>query len=217
MSLTFYDASRPFIGIAVKFVCSCKVTRQFDFLPEGPIIVASNHLSWIDIPLIGLAIPRRIAFMAKSEYFRSPFHAFLVRLYGGFTVDRGTVDRTALSAALLALHNGCALGIFPEGTRSRTFQLQRGKLGTAYIALTNDASIVPVGISGTERIRNRYEKKSGLLHRPTVTVNIGQPFKLPPPRNSRPTRAEIVSGTETIMQRIAALLPEDYQGVYRGN
>lgn len=217
MPLTFYDASRPFVGIAVKFVCSCKVNRPFDTLPEGPIIVVSNHLSWIDIPLVGLAIPRRIAFMAKSEYFRSPFHAFLVRLYGGFTVDRGTIDRTALNEALSALHNGCALGIFPEGTRSRTLQLQRGKLGTAYIALTNNASIVPIGISGTEKIRTRYENKWRLFHRPAVTINIGQPFRLPPPRDSRPTRAEIVSGTETIMRKIAVLLPQEYRGEYRDN
>jgi 1-acyl-sn-glycerol-3-phosphate acyltransferase len=215
--LTFYDASRPFIGAAVKFVCSCKVNRGFETLPEGPVIVVSNHLSWIDIPLIGLAIPRRIAFMAKSEYFRSPFHAFLVRLFGGFMVDRGTVDRTALSQALEALHDGCALGIFPEGTRSRSLQLQRGKLGTAYIALTNDASIIPIGVSGTEKIRSRYENKASLFHRPEVTINVGQPFKLPSPVNSRPSRAELASGTETIMRRIAELLPEDYRGVYRGN
>jgi len=215
--LTFYDASKPFVGVAVKFVCSCNVKKAFETLPEGPVIVASNHLSWIDIPLIGVAIPRRIAFMAKSEYFRSRFHAFLVRLYGGFTVDRGAVDRTALNQALAALQDGCALGIFPEGTRSRTLQLQRGKLGIAYLALTNDASIVPIGISGTEKIRTRYENKARLLHRPPVTINIGQPFKLPPPATSRPSRAELVAGTETIMQRIAGLLPEDYRGVYRDN
>ena len=217
MSLTFYDASKPFVGLAVKFVCSCNVNRAFQTMPEGPVIVASNHLSWIDIPLIGLAIPRRIAFMAKSEYFRSRFHGFLVRLYGGFTVDRGAVDRTALHHALDAMHDGCALGIFPEGTRSRTMQLQRGKLGVAYIALTNNASIVPIGIYGTEKIRTRYENKARLLYRPPVTINIGEPFKLPPPATNRPSRAELAAGTEMIMKRIADLLPEEYRGVYRAN
>lgn len=215
MPLTVYDASRPFVALAAKFVCSCRVNKGDLTLPVGPVIVVSNHLSWLDIPLIGLAIPCRIAFMAKKEYFHSPFHAYLVRLFGAFTVDRGTVDRTALKEAFSALHNGTALGIFPEGTRSKTLQLQRARLGTAYIAITNDATIIPIGISGTEKIRSRYENKVNLFRRPKVTINIGQPFKLPPPVNGRPTRAELASGTETIMQRIAGLLPEDYRGEYR--
>lgn len=215
--MTVYDASKPFVALAVKFVCSCKVNKACPSLPPSPYIVVSNHLSWLDIPLIGLAIPCRIAFMAKKEYFQSPFHSRLVRLFGAFTVDRGTVDRTALKEAFSALHDGTALGIFPEGTRSKTLQLQRARLGTAYIALANDATIIPIGISGTDKIRSRYENKANLFRRPKVTLNIGQPFKLPAPANGRPTRADLVSGTETIMRRIAELLPEEYRGVYRGD
>ncbi|MCX5998884.1 MAG: lysophospholipid acyltransferase family protein, partial [Chloroflexi bacterium] len=190
------------------------VRNRIKALPEGPVVVASNHLSWIDIPLLGVTVPRRIAFMGKVEYFRSRFHRFILWTFDGFPVERGKVDRTALARAEEAVRNGCALGIFPEGTRSRTFQLQKGHLGTAFIALRNDAFILPVGISGTEKIRHRYQNRQQLLYRPDVLVNIGEPFKLPRVEGS-PNRKELQSSTETIMLRVAALLPEDYRGVYR--
>jgi len=152
--------------------------------------------------------------MAKKEYFQSPFHRVLVRAFGGFTVERGVVDRTALDVASMVLRDGRALGIFPEGTRSRTMQLQRGRLGAAFLAARSGAYIVPVGISGTEKIRQRYEDRRMLLRRPRVTVNIGEPFRLPL-IEAKPNRAQLAAYTETIMRRVAELLPESYRGVYR--
>lgn len=218
MSITVYDASRRPVALALSLLCQYEIKNRDVSLPEGPLIVVSNHLSWLDIPLLGVAIRRRrISFMAKREYFRSPVHAFIIRAFGAFTVDRGTVDRTAFYLADRALHNGCALGIFPEGTRSRTFQLQKGKLGVAFVALRSNAVILPVGISGTEKIRHKYQGSNRrLFYRPRVTVNIGEPFKLPQV-NGRPGRAHLASSTETVMRRIAELLPEEYRGVYRTN
>lgn len=214
--MNFYDASRRPVALALSVLCHYDITNRDVSLPDGPLIVVSNHLSWLDIPLLGVAIPRKISFMAKKEYFHSPVHAFLVRRFGSFTVERGTVDRTAFDQAAKALQDGRALGIFPEGTRSRTFQLQKGRLGAAFIALHSSAYILPVGISGTERIRQRYQGKPRLFHRPKVTVNIGQPFRFPP-LNGKPSRADLTTSHETIMRRIAELLPDDYRGVYRDN
>jgi len=216
VSPSVYGAAKPVVAVLLSGLCHWHVNNKADALPEGPVIVASNHLSWIDIPLLGVCIPQKIAFMAKKEYFYSPFHRLLLRVFGGFTVERGSVDRTALDQADEALRNGCALGIFPEGTRSRNFQFQRGRLGLAFIALRNDALILPVGISGTEKIRQRYENKSRFFSRPDVTVNIGLPFKLPRVDGSL-TRAQLVSSTEMVMRRVADLLPESYRGVYRDN
>lgn len=214
--MTLYDAVRRPVAVALSILCQYEIKNRDVSLPKEPLIVVCNHLSWLDIPLLGVAIRRRrISFMAKSEYFRSPVHAFIVRALGAFTVDRGTVDRTAFDLAAKALQDGCALGIFPEGTRSRTFQLQKGKLGVAFMALRSNAVILPVGISGTEKIRQRYQGGNRrLFYRPRVTVNIGQPFRLPQV-NGRPGRADLTASTETIMRRIAELLPEDYRGVYR--
>ncbi len=213
MSLSLYDVARRPVAVWLHILCRWRINNRIKVMPDGPVILVANHISWIDIPLLGVSIPRRIVFMAKKEYFRSPVHVFIMRIFGSFTVERGVVDRTALKLAQEALKNGAALGIFPEGTRSRTQQLQRGRLGAAYIALQNDAYILPVGISGTEKIKQRYENKRKLLHRPEVTVNIGQPFKLPK-ADGNPNRAQLASSTQTIMMRLAELLPESYRGVY---
>lgn len=201
------------VGALLRLLCRWKIKNRIKVMPEAPVVVVSNHLSWIDIPLLGVCIPRRIAFMGKKEYARSRFHAAIFRIFGGFTIERGTVDRTALKLAEKAMRDGYAVGIFPEGTRSRTFQLQRGKFGVAFVALHNDAFILPVGIAGTEKVRERYENKARFLFRPEVVVNIGQPFKLPKGDGS-PSREELASGTEIIMRRVAELLPEEYRGEY---
>ncbi|MBM4444499.1 MAG: 1-acyl-sn-glycerol-3-phosphate acyltransferase [Chloroflexi bacterium] len=218
MSITLYDACRPPVALALKLICRYRFVNREVSLPDGPLIVASNHLSWLDIPLIGVGIRRRrISFMAKKEYFHSPVHAFIIRALGSFTVDRTTVDRSAFDLADKALRDGRALGIFPEGTRSRTLQLQKGKLGVAFIALRSNAVILPIGISGTEKIRHRYQGSNRrLLYRPGVTVNIGQPFRLPQV-SGKPSRADLATSTETIMKHIAELLPEDYRGLYRSD
>ena len=215
MASIIYSAAKPIVAASLHLLCRWKVTGKIDRLPDDMVIVVSNHLSWVDIPLLGVSLPRRIVFMGKKEYYRSPFHRFLMRTLGGFTVERGTADMTAFRMADEALRSGCVLGIFPEGTRSRTFQLQPGHRGTAYVALRNNAYILPVGISGTEKIRQRYENdnKMKLFYRPEVTVNMGEPFKLPQV-DGRPGRAELTSSTETIMRQLAQLLPDDYRGVY---
>jgi 1-acyl-sn-glycerol-3-phosphate acyltransferase len=215
--VNFYDASRRPVALALSVLCHYDINNKDVGLPEGPLIVVSNHLSWLDIPLLGVAIPRKISFMAKKEYFHSPVHAFIIRVMGSFTVDRRKVDRSAFDLAAKALQDGRALGIFPEGTRSRTLQLQKGKLGVAFIALRSNAVILPVGISGTEKIRHKYQgSDKKLFYRPRVTVNIGQPFRLPPV-NGKPSRADLVTSTDTVMKHIADLLPEDYRGVYRSD
>lgn len=217
MKLTFYELSRPFVTVAIRLFCSYEIRNRNQNLPNGPLIIASNHLSWFDIPLIGLAIPKKhIAFMAKKEYFHSPFHRFLIDLYGSFTVARGTVDRTALKLADKALAEGRPLGIFPEGTRSKTLQLQKGHLGTAFIALRRNAYILPIGIWGTEKIRLKCSKITNIFYRPKVVVNVGEPFRLPEVKGN-PSRQDLVRATDIIMRRIAELLPEEYRGVYRDN
>lgn len=213
MSLTIYDIAKVPVGALLRLLCRRKIKNRIKAMPEGPVIIVSNHLSWIDIPLLGVCIPRRIAFMGKKEYARSAFHVAIFRIFGGFTIERGTVDRTALKLAEKAMGNGSAVGIFPEGTRSRTLQLQRGKLGAAFIALRNDAFVLPVGIAGTEKIRQRHRNKARFLFRPEVVVSIGQPFKLPKV-DGTPSREDLASCTEIIMRRVAELLPEAYRGVY---
>jgi len=174
----------------------------------GPLIVVSNHLSQADPPIIGAGIPRRIVFMAKEELFRSPLMALVVKGFGAFPVRKQGADRDALRQAQEVLEKGLALGVFPEGTRSKTGVLQPGMLGAAFIALRTGAPVLPVGICGTEELRG-----AGFLRHPAITINIGEPFTVAPAQG-RVTRQALQDLTAYIMERIAQLLPPSYQGVY---
>ena len=122
---------------------------------------------------------------------------------------REGLDRQALRQARGVLRQGLALGMFPEGTRSITAQMQEGLPGTAHLALRGGSTLLPVGITGTENIKGL----GFLLHRPRLTVNIGEAFTLPPV-DGKLTKAQLASATEMIMARLAELLPESYKGAY---
>ena len=184
--------------------------RGRDNVPaEGPLIVVANHLSLADPPVLSASLRRRIVYMAKEESFRHPIQGPLVRGFRAFPVRRGQIDRQALRSAQQVLRDGLALGMFPEGTRSRTAQLQQGNPGTALIALRSGAPILPVALTGTEKVLGPRL----LFGRLRITVSIGKPFSLPPV-DGRLTKAELTSATEVIMAHLAELLPEDYKGVY---
>jgi len=174
----------------------------------GPLIVVSNHLSRADPPIIGAGIPRRIVFMAKEELFHSPLMALVVKGFGAFPVRKQGADRDALRQAQEVLEKGLALGVFPEGTRSKTAVLQPGMLGAAFIALRTGAPVLPVGIYGTEGLN-----AARLLRHPAITLHIGEPFTVAPAQG-RVTRQALQDLTAHIMERIAQLLPPSYQGVY---
>ncbi len=179
---------------------------------QGPLIIVSNHLNLVDPPLLSASIQRQIVFMAKEELFHSLIFGPLVRGWHAFPVRRGGLDREALHQAQQVLGQGLALGMFPEGARSATAQMQRAYAGTPLLALRSGAPILPVGITGTEKIKSPL----ALLRRPEVTVNIGRPLNLPP-IDGKLTRAQLAFATDFIMVHIAELLPQSYRGVYGGD
>ena len=184
--------------------------RGSDNIPgEGPLLIVANHLNLADPPLLGVSLSRKVVFMAKEELFRSRFSGYFVRSFGAFPVHRGQVDREALRQAKRVLADGLALVMFPEAMRSNNAQLQSAFPGSALIALRSGAPILPVGITGTEKI----EGVAWILRRPVITVNIGHPFYLPSV-NSRLTKVEMAELTNFIMGRIAELLPPEYRGNY---
>lgn len=175
----------------------------------GQFLLMANHVSWLDPPILGWLIPRRITFMAKEELFRNWFVRWVVAGYGAFPIRRGEGDRQALREALKVLDSGAVLGMFPEGTRSRDGQLQPGQPGIAMLALRSGAPVVPVSIVGTDRIW----RLSSLLRRPRFTVTIGRPFKL--------SDSEVVGRrglsdlSDVMMLHLAELLPAELRGAYR--
>jgi 1-acyl-sn-glycerol-3-phosphate acyltransferase len=173
---------------------------------HGPLIVVANHLSNIDPPLLGASVPRRVCFMAKQELFRSSFSGFIVRAYGAFPVRRGELDRDAFRQALETLRRGQALGMFPEGKRSFDRQLLPIQPGTSFIAARSGAPVLPVGISGSEQVKGI----GVIIQRPSITVKIGRPFTLPYNKD-KPIRNQLPNLSETILERIAELLPPSYR------
>ena len=204
----FYSTATFLMKVALLALSRWQVNFQGEVPKKGPLIIVSNHIDMIDPPLLSASISRRIVFMAKQESYFSPGGIF-IRLFGAFPVRRGEPDRRALRRAEAVLREGLALGMFPEGTRSRTAQMQRPKGGASLIALRSGAPILPVGITGSEAI-------SGLgfvFRRPKITVNIGQPFTLPR-RERKGSGPQLDKLSAVIMEHIADLLPDSYRGVY---
>jgi 1-acyl-sn-glycerol-3-phosphate acyltransferase len=176
---------------------------------SGPLLVVANHLSVSDPPILGASLGRRLFFMAKEELFRSGLSSYFVRQFGGFPVHRGRSDREAFKQAGRIIHEGKALVMFPEGKRSKACSLQTAQPGTAFIAYHNRVTILPVGITGSEKIHG----VGWIWHRPEIHFVIGNPFQLPESGDAL-TRERLTEYTELIMKHIAELLPEKYRGQY---
>ena len=177
--------------------------------PIGRVLVVANHLSNADPPVLAAAMPRMVHFLGHQGLFKNPLAAWAFRAWGVHPVARGSRDPAAALWALRALEREEAIGLFPEGTRSPG-GMRKAHSGVAYIAMKSQVPIVPVGITGTEKIPG-YWRILFPFHK--IRVKIGTPFTLPPIQG-RIERPVLESLTEMIMLRIAALLPEEYRGVY---
>ena len=184
--------------------------KGWENVPDrGPLLIVCNHLHAVDPPLIAVSVRLKTVFMAKEELFRHWFSRFFVQNFGSFPVRRRRVDREALRQAEYWLRQGVSLIMFPEGKRSSTIQMQPAFPGSALISSRLGVPILPVGITGTEKLR----KPTWWLCRPRITVNIGRPFYLPP-ADSKLTKAELAQLTNFTMEHIAELLPLQYRGAY---
>ena len=179
-------------------------------LPAGEgIILASNHIHWIDILVIDGSIPRsyRRAWLAKIELVSNAFTAWLGSQAHLIPIRRGQIDKGALAAAEAALQNRRALVIFPEGHRSGSGSLQEGRGGAIALALRTGCPIVPMAVWGTE------VGLAGVLRRGPIQVRYGKPYH-PLAVEAGSAREAMDKRIEELMLRIAALLPKQYWGFY---
>ena len=146
----------------------------------GPMLVVANHCSNLDPPTVGWAVGHRtgriIHFMAKEEMRSWPVAGLLARDSGVIFVRRGEGDRSAQRLALATLERGGALGVFPEGTRSRDGRLAEGRAGAALLAMRTGVPILPVGVAGTQHL---FRDRQLVPRRSKVTIRIGPTFQLP--------------------------------------
>ena len=207
----FYYVSRVIARILFIILTRWQVRGRENIPSQGGVLVVANHINLADPPLLSVSLNRKVIFMAKEELFRSKFSSYFVGSFGAFPVHRGRLDKKALRQAGQVLADGQALAMFPEGKRSHNAQLRSAFSGSALIAWRNGVPLLPVGITGTEKIKG----VAWLLRRPRITVNIGRPFYLPPV-GSRLTKSELAELTTYIMEHIAELLPPEYRGKYAG-
>jgi 1-acyl-sn-glycerol-3-phosphate acyltransferase len=200
-----YHALRWFGIFVFHIVARIRLRGLYNVPSSGAFIIASNHLSWTDIPLIPLHLRHKVVYMAKEEYFKNPKMRWIVRFLGSFPVKRGEGDRQALRAAEEQLKKGLIVIIFPEGTRSRVHTLAKAHAGMGMIALRTGVPVVPVAIWGSENALKKFGAP--------ITISYGQPiiFK---PKGKKITREDIDEATETVMRKIAEMLPPEYRGVY---
>jgi 1-acyl-sn-glycerol-3-phosphate acyltransferase len=160
----------------VRLVVRVKVEGRENVPKRGPVILASNHRSFLDSIFIPMVIRRRVTFVAKAEYFDDPKTAWFFRSCGQIPIRRegGSASERALASATEVLENGKVFGIYPEGTRTRDGLLHRGHTGVARLALRNNVPIVPVGLIGTDDVQP-VDSKLPRFFRP-VTVRFGEPI-----------------------------------------
>lgn len=198
-----------------------------------PLIVVSNHFSWFDGPLLTLWLPVQPSFLIATESTRFWYWRLFVRLYNCIPIWRGRVDRRALQAALNVLRSGGVIGVFPEGgiepslaerrDRGELIQnvifaranpeLARARPGVAFLAVESEVRILPVALTGTEKIWDNLRK----FRRTPVTITIGEafgPLKLTEAATGRTKREQLDSYADMTMRRIARLFPPDKRGPY---
>ncbi len=206
----YYRIVKSIIGAILKLLAHIEIVGVENVPPRGPYIVICNHLSIFDPPLLLIALPVQVTVLAASKYRHHPLFAPLLSSMGAIYVRRGEVDRRALRACLDTLRKGGIIGMAPEGTRSPTGALQKGRTGVAYLASRTGVPILPVAVTGTEKMPAGLKR----LRRGRVKVVIGEPFTLP--ATGRKARGkQLKEFTDLIMHRLADMLPEEYRGIYR--
>lgn len=185
-----------------------------DFPPTGPVIVAGNHLSFMDSLFIPLCVPRRMIYLAKAEYFESRKTAWFFRALGMIPVKREIKEQTeaALQSGNEVLGAGGVLGLYPEGTRSPDGRLYRGRTGVARLTLRSRAPVIPVGLVGSREVMPKQAKMPRLWGR--VRVNFGRPIHFDRYLDREADRFVLRAVTDEIMFEIMALSGQTYADQY---
>jgi 1-acyl-sn-glycerol-3-phosphate acyltransferase len=217
VSATSYRLSHGVVAPLSKLLWRPTITGTENVPRGGGVILASNHLSFIDSFAIPIAAPRPVSFLAKSEYFTGTGVSGAIRrgFFEGsnaIPVDRHSsrAAQESLDAALEVLRAGRAFGIYPEGTRSRDGRLYKGRTGVAWLALTAGVPVVPVGLAGTEAVQPVGASFPRLAR---VRVSFGRPVS-PEPYAAMPAGKARRLLTDEVMDAIAALSGQERADTY---
>ena len=198
------------ISLVRPFFCRFKVEGRENLPMNSGAIVACNHNYGPDYVFLGIASPRELRFMAKSEAFTwNPLLAALLRAGGVFPIKRGKGDTLALDTAVDLAQEGNLIAMFPEGTRSKSGKLMRGKTGAARIALAAGVPVVPVAVINSAQV---FKRKG--WRRPLVIVRFGPPIAWQGQVSNNDDGEAARAFTDAFMVEIANLLPQELRGEY---
>lgn len=203
-----YRTGRLLSRIFLPTFGSIEVEGRHNVPKTGPLLIATNHQSYSDPAVLVYAVDRPLWWMAKRSLFKGPVLSWFFRSVHVFPVDRNGQDLAALARAQQVLDQGKALLIFPEGTR-HPGGLGKGHDGLAYIALRSGVPLLPLAITGTEKIPHVGRTP---FHFQRLKAVIGEPYTLP--QSKRIDRELLQAMTRRIMVSIAELLPPEYRGEY---
>ncbi len=212
-----YWALKVVLTPILRLIFRVRVDGRENVPRTGPVILASNHQSFIDSLFLPMSVRRRVTFVAKAEYFESWKTAWFFRAVGMIPLKRegGSASQRALAAACDVLMAGGVLGIYPEGTRSPDGRLYRGHTGVARLAVQCNATVIPVAQFGTAEVQPIGAMMPKLFRR--VHLKLGPPLRFDVPASTdggRAGPAELRRYTDDIMRAVAALSGQDYVDQY---
>lgn len=193
-------------GLVARIFLRIRLTGIENIPKDGGVIIAANHLSYLDIPLLGYStygIRRDVDYMGKKELFAIPVIGYLLRRLGGFPVDREKLDRTAFREAIKRLKSGRVLIIYPEGRRSRDGRLQSGKPGVGMMVKMSGVKVIPAAIIGTDKA---LPPGSWMIKPTPVTIEFGKPLDFTGMGKSSGEKGDIENITNIIMEGINTLI-----------
>jgi 1-acyl-sn-glycerol-3-phosphate acyltransferase len=209
--------SRALLAPLARLIFRPRILGRSNVPRTGRVLLASNHLSFIDSVVITLVAPRSVSFLAKSEYFSGAgFRGWVSRVFftsiGAIPVERGAgqAAQDALDAGLRVLENDEAFAIYPEGTRSRDGRLYKGRTGVAWLALSGNSLIVPVALTGTQNLQPVGSRRIRIAK---VTVEFGRPIDAAEYGVADSARARRKL-TDEVMRQVHAMSGQDLANAY---
>ncbi len=193
MKLDFYTFAKNVVKGVLMPAYRVKTLGKEHIPKKGGVLICANHIDNLDPPVVGMTSSRDIHFMAKEELFQAPVLKSILPKVNAFPVKRGNSDRESLRKGLKLLKEGKAIGLFPEGTRSKTGELGEGLAGAGFFALRSDAVIIPCAIIGPYKLLSPLK----VVYGPPIPFN-----------EYREQKISADEATKIIMDQIGKLISE---------
>src|SRR5438046_5275277 len=210
----YWLVKHVFLGPLLRLVYRPKARGLENIPASGPVILAANHVSFLDSLFVPLMVKRPVVFLGKADYFKSVKTRWFFKLANVIPVKRegGTSGEAAIQAGVRELKKGNVVGIYPEGTRSPDGRLYRGKTGVARMALLAGAPVVPVGVLGTRELQPPEKRMPKLSGR--VQVVFGKPLSFERFAGQDRDRFILRSATDEILYEIMMITGQEYVDEY---